>query len=105
MFESVCLSAYARPICCACSAESQKTYSSARRPPSHLAVVAKSRSNALPVGAITFPSGVVISPLNVPVQRVTNSDPVAVSELDRTRVVVDMNIREGMEAAKWLQES
>ena len=39
--------------------------------PSHLVVWANSRSNAFPVGGIAVPSGRVISPVKVPVERVT----------------------------------
>jgi hypothetical protein len=39
--------------------------------PSHLVVWPNSTSNAFPVGGITVPSGRVISPVKVPVERVT----------------------------------
>jgi hypothetical protein len=42
-----------------------------RRSPSHFVVWPNSTSNAFPVGAITLPLGRTISPLNVPVARVT----------------------------------
>lgn len=47
------------------SAESQNTYSSTSRSPSHLAVVEKLTSKDLPVPGITVPSGRASSPLSV----------------------------------------
>src|SRR4029077_3511899 len=61
----------ARPSCFACSAASQHAEMMISRSPSHLVVWPNSTSNALPVGAITLPSGRVSSPVKVPVALVT----------------------------------
>src|SRR5262249_15361101 len=60
----------ARPSCFACSAVSQKAEIMMIRSPSHFVVWPNSTSKALPVGAITLPSGRTICPRNVPVARV-----------------------------------
>src|SRR5262249_26114828 len=59
-----------RPSCFACRAVSQKAEIMMIRSPSHFVVWPNSTSKALPVGAITLPSGRTICPRNVPVARV-----------------------------------
>src|SRR2546426_12151320 len=60
-----------RPICRDWRAESKKAEMIISGSPSHLVVWPNSTSNAFPVGGIRVPSGRVISPVNVPVARVT----------------------------------
>src|SRR2546427_7711280 len=59
------------PICCDKRAESQKAAMTISSSPSHLLVWPNSTSNVFPVGGIRVPFGSIISPVKLPVARVT----------------------------------